>query len=404
VRLSTSLIYTQGYEAIARKQGELTRTQQQVASGTRIATPADDPIGAAQAISLTQSSNETQLLAGNVSQAMSILEGNDALLSQLTDLLSRVRTLAVNGGSAGLSASDRASIASDIAEEAQALMALGNTRSSDGKYVFSGLSTDVAAFADTPGGVVYNGDQGVHEIQVGASRFIPANLTGSAVFMQPHNGDGAVTMRAAAANVGLGVIASGSVVNPAAVNGHAYRLAFTVAAGVTTYDVLDTTTATTLSSGNAYVDGAAINVGGMQTSVRGAPANGDAFTMAPSGRQSLFTTLANLVSTLNTPASSAGVQAQVSNGIAAALQDLDQGLDSVLALRAGTGAQLRELDTLEASLSARDLAYQQSISKLRDLDYDKALSDFARQQLALQAAQQSFVKVSGLSLFDYLKF
>jgi flagellar hook-associated protein 3 FlgL len=40
---------------------------------------------------------------------------------------------------------------------------------------------------------------------------------------------------------------------------------------------------------------------------------------------------------------------------------------------------------------------------LSDLDYNKALSDFARQQVALQAAQQSFAKVSGLTLFDYLR-
>ena len=48
MRLSTSLIFTQGYDAIARQQGELFRTQQQVATGKRIVTPADDPIGAAR--------------------------------------------------------------------------------------------------------------------------------------------------------------------------------------------------------------------------------------------------------------------------------------------------------------------------------------------------------------------
>ena len=49
MRLSTSLIFTQGYDAIARQQGELFRTQQQVATGKRIVTPADDPVGAARA-------------------------------------------------------------------------------------------------------------------------------------------------------------------------------------------------------------------------------------------------------------------------------------------------------------------------------------------------------------------
>jgi len=42
------------------------------------------------------------------------------------------------------------------------------------------------------------------------------------------------------------------------------------------------------------------------------------------------------------------------------------------------------------------------VSKLTDLDYNKAISDLTFQQTALQAAQQSFAKVSGLSLFNFL--
>jgi flagellar hook-associated protein 3 FlgL len=42
------------------------------------------------------------------------------------------------------------------------------------------------------------------------------------------------------------------------------------------------------------------------------------------------------------------------------------------------------------------------MSRLTDLDYNKALSDFARQQLSLQAAQKSFASISSLSLFNFL--
>jgi flagellar hook-associated protein 3 FlgL len=137
--------------------------------------------------------------------------------------------------------------------------------------------------------------------------------------------------------------------------------------------------------------------------VKGAPATGDAFTLAPSKPQSLFTTLANLVSTLQTPAATPGASTQVANGVAAALQDIDQGVNNVLTLRAGAGAYMTELDALTSSLSSRTVQGQQTLSNLQDLDYNKALSDFARQQVALQAAQQSFTKVSGLSLFNYLQ-
>jgi len=45
---------------------------------------------------------------------------------------------------------------------------------------------------------------------------------------------------------------------------------------------------------------------------------------------------------------------------------------------------------------------QENRSTLEDLDYAEAVSRFERQLLALQASQQSFVKIEGLSLFNYL--
>jgi flagellar hook-associated protein 3 FlgL len=84
------------------------------------------------------------------------------------------------------------------------------------------------------------------------------------------------------------------------------------------------------------------------------------------------------------------------------LQNLDQAQETVLTARAGVGARERELDMLSSSQNDRSLQYQQTLSQLQDLDYYQALSSFAQQQLALQAAQDSFSKLSKLSLFDYL--
>jgi flagellar hook-associated protein 3 FlgL len=63
---------------------------------------------------------------------------------------------------------------------------------------------------------------------------------------------------------------------------------------------------------------------------------------------------------------------------------------------------MKELDNLDNFGSARDLNYSQELSAVQDVDYVKAISDFTQKQTTLQAAQQSFVKVTGLSLFNYL--
>jgi flagellar hook-associated protein 3 FlgL len=61
-----------------------------------------------------------------------------------------------------------------------------------------------------------------------------------------------------------------------------------------------------------------------------------------------------------------------------------------------------EIDSLSSVNEDLSLQYQQTLSQLQDLDYAKAISDLTRKQTDLQAAQQSFVRMSQLSLFNYL--
>ena len=66
------------------------------------------------------------------------------------------------------------------------------------------------------------------------------------------------------------------------------------------------------------------------------------------------------------------------------------------------GAQLAELDSLGDINSERAIAQSKTLSRIEDLDYTKATTDFAKQQMALEAAQKSFLSVAGLSLFNNL--
>ncbi|MBL0011010.1 MAG: hypothetical protein IPP22_08480 [Nitrosomonas sp.] len=61
-----------------------------------------------------------------------------------------------------------------------------------------------------------------------------------------------------------------------------------------------------------------------------------------------------------------------------------------------------EIDTLESVGSDQNIQFEDLLSQLQDVDMAKAISDFQRQQLYLQAAQQSYIKISGLSLFNYI--
>jgi len=402
MRISTSQIYTQGAEAIARAQSELFANQQRIAAGKRMLNPADDPVASAEAVVVGQSRARVERYAANIATASESLGINDSILGDVSDLLTDIRTLALNAGSGALSAADRAGIATELEGRLDQLVGLANSRGADGGFLFSGFAVATQPFALTGGSYAYHGDQGTRAIAVADGRELEVSLHGEALFNAIRTGNGTFRASAGAANTGTGTLDGGSVVDAALIDGHRYQISFLVVAGVTTYDVADLTTSTIVSGGNAYAPGSSITVAGMQVKIAGSPATGDAFTLEPAPRQSVFESVQNLIATLRAPSATPAERAKLANGLGTALQNLDQAQEAVLTARAGVGARMRELDSLSTGNDARLVQYESTLSRLSDLDYGKALSDFARQQLALEASQKSFLQVSGLSLFSYL--
>jgi flagellar hook-associated protein 3 FlgL len=187
-------------------------------------------------------------------------------------------------------------------------------------------------------------------------------------------------------------------------NGNQYQTTFTLAAGVTTYSIVDVTTppgtAVAGQTNVPYVSGQSINFNGIQFSVEGAPANGDVFNVTPGTNQSIFTTMSDLIATLNAPVVSGNTAYQ--QGLNYALTNLDQGLNNILKVRATLGGRMNEIDAMQATGDALGTQYKQTLSKLQDVDYLKAISDLTQQQTTLDAALKSFSLISKMSLFNYL--
>ncbi len=166
---------------------------------------------------------------------------------------------------------------------------------------------------------------------------------------------------------------------------------------------------------HAYTSGQPISLSGMSlyganatdfgasVTITGTPANGDSFSIAPSGNQSVFTTLSNLITSLesNATGTPAGA-AKFATDMGSALTNIDQASQNILTVRASVGSRLNEITALGSSNSTTNLQLSQTLSTLQDVDMAKAISDLTQQQTGLQAAQQSFAKVSQLSLFSYL--
>lgn len=448
MRISTSQIFSAGTQGIQRNQQGLFTLQNQLSTGRRVLTPADDPVAAAQALVVTQSKEVVAQYAENQDTARSQLGLVEGTLSALSDLVQNVRERVVQAGNTTLTGNDRAYIATELEARFAELLGLANTVDGAGMFLFSGYqgmtrpfaidTAQPASYPATVSPVGYAGDDGERLLQVGASRQMAMNLSGNDVFMGIRSGNGTFV-----AGVG-GVSSAGVPAVPATINqGSAtidagslrdqqkwqaaladypsggFRIEFSVSAGVTTYQIYDGANNALLAPPAApYTPGQVIRLQQTQTSpplatqpadlgvevvIQGQPANGDSFTVAPSSDQSLFQTVQNLIGVLRTPVgSTAFTNTELSNRLGAELTNLDRALDTISANRADVGTRLKELDSLSSIAEDLDLQYATTLSDLQDLDYAAAISDFTKKQLQLEAAQKSFAQISQLSLFNFL--
>jgi flagellar hook-associated protein 3 FlgL len=431
MRISTNMLYDSGVAGIQQREQQQLKLQQQISSGSRIVSPSDDPVAAAAALDVKQSIALNTQLHANGDSVKSQLGLEDNALSDLTTLLQDVKTLAVNAGNPALSNADRSSLATELDGRYQELIGIANRDDGNGNYLFSGYQGATKPFVEvSAGNVTYNGDAGQRLTQIGTNRTIATNDSGDSVFRSIRTGNGTFTASAANGNTGGGVIDAGVVSDPSkwnvAGNARNFSIKFDVTGGVTTYDIVDNVNNVSLLTGAApaagpylrtFVPGGAISLAtqappdtnatpfdyGAAVSVSGAPNSGDSFNIHASTRQDMFATLHNLVTTLQTGASAtAASTAAYQGGVNAALSNIDNALNNVLTVRASVGARLKEVDNAQSSSENVSLQYTKTLSDLQDLDYTKAISDLSQQQVTLQAAQQSFLRITKLNLFEML--
>lgn len=116
----------------------------------------------------------------------------------------------------------------------------------------------------------------------------------------------------------------------------------------------------------------------------------------------VFNNLQDIIALLKTPITDSTTQATFSTGLATSIDNMQDSLNRVLNTRSEIGSSLNLVETLNTTGDSLDLQYDESISKLQDLDYAQALSDISKKTTILQAAQKAFVATSNISLFSLI--
>jgi flagellar hook-associated protein 3 FlgL len=497
MRISTSQIFDQNLTAMLNQQTDLSKTQLQVSTGKKILNPSDDPAASVEMLNLQREFSLSEQYIANATKAENKQVIEEGVLESATSMLQRIRELAVQGLNASNTQSDKQAIAAEINQLNEQLLALANTRDSNGDYLFSGFESNTQPYQTILGN--YQGDEGQRNIKIGAGVLIESNDPGNHVFEVPFISTTTSTTLAPVLTTDVTNTGSGAIsVDSFSGGTSTFSIDITYNQGSGQYEVTDGVTTVpvpyvspgddpttidlstldssfppatitlsgapddtdtfTLSNGVGtgqltvtditgvaetfgeitftfneaqvgppavaanyvisdtngnsetidYVDGMTVNLSSLNTNfpqleieLSGTPADGDVMTIeknVTNNSQTIFKTIHDFANALI--ADETDANDSPNNGDF--LTNLSTALTNIIDVRAQVGGRLNSIEQQNQINEGLSYNMEKTLSELQDLDYAEAISRLTLQMTGMQAAQQSFVKVQGLSLFNYL--
>ncbi len=409
MRISSNLLFQTGLNSITAQQSDLLHLYEQIGSGKRMVTPADDPLAAAQAVNISQSQSLNTRFAANRAVANTNLATEENALSSMTLLMQDIKTQLISAGNGTMSDVDRATLSNVLMNARDSMLGLANTTDGSGQYLFSGAQGGTTPYQLEGGKIVYKGDTTQRKIQADQTRQIAGSDVGSDIFDRAAPGTTNYLTRADGANTGTGIIGTPVITDQGGSNiGNTFTIRFTSdnTYNVHVSDPFGTPVSTLI--GETYDSNSTTSIslpGGVQVNISGTPEPGDRFKVESASASNtdldIFATLDGIIKSLAEPtAASPQAQAAFQNNLATAMQRLDVNYNNVLTVRASVGARMNELDAISATGSARSLSYSSQLSKLEDVDYYTATTQLQLRSTALEAASLAFKKIQGLGLFN----
>jgi flagellar hook-associated protein 3 FlgL len=130
--------------------------------------------------------------------------------------------------------------------------------------------------------------------------------------------------------------------------------------------------------------------------------SGDSFFVDSTNKQGILTTLSRFSMAMREVENTSESKAQLTKVLNNVLKNLDNAISSIASVQGDVGARLNTLDASRDLNLDIEVYSKKVLSEIESLDYAEASTRLSMQSLVLSATQQSFVKISQLSLFSYL--
>ena len=178
IRMSTMQMYSTGMNGMLQSSSRLNTVNNQMATGKRVLTPADDPVAAAQTLNTKTRMAVVQQYNRNVDFADKNLSLTESVLDQTESSLIKLKELAIQLGSDQWSEDQIKASGIEVKEMLKHLQGMLNTRNESGEYIFAGSQAENKAY----NGNTFVGDAIEREAQVSDDTFIKMLTSGARAF------------------------------------------------------------------------------------------------------------------------------------------------------------------------------------------------------------------------------
>lgn len=445
MQVSTSYLFDRASKQMVNIQNDLAKSQQEIAAQKQVLSPSDAPNQAATITRLKSVTARQDTYTNALSQLQIRLDAESSNLSNASEVLVRIKELAIQANNGSQGTVSRKAIATEMKGLRDQLLSVANSTDASGNFIFSGSKVNTKAFTeDAAGKVEYTGDQTRMNVAVGEQRTLPLNRPGTNAFVRVvrypiEKVDAQLTTVAlpsantsptASVKIGKGQLPSDGPI--------------TIMGGITIPYVAATTTIPT-SPGTTTPTGLAAAILKKFTE---SPASAEVsafkaaknistvaldstdstkivFTFAPktppttpatyySAEPGLEAALAintkNVVSKVGSGVGFftaiddliTGVEVGDGKVMQDGLTEMDALHSGVVMAQADVGTDMKVVEQQGAVVDDTKLSLSVALSKVDDLDMTTAVTHMQKLMLSLEAAQSTFAKTSQMSLFKFL--
>ena len=402
MKISNSFLFDQAIKNIQISQSDVAKSRERIASGKSLVRPSDDTSKLRSIEILKSQQRKIESFDQTINFLTDRYKLEESVLGSASDILIRLKELAIQASNDALSITDRDIIGVEVESLRDELIAIANTRDVEGNFIFAGSKTENQPYVldqDT-GSVSYEGDNRRLFAAVSETRNIQSNTDGSEIFrgvdrekrtfeLEGIDSAGTFNFR-----VGKSVIEI-EIESPLTEEGIARSVESALARSeissevdVELVDGIPNLLVTLTGLESLALDGIEVTQGD-------ASSNPLDVTETSSERVGIafFEMIGDFLTALKN---------DDRGDIARSVSELTSAQENMAISLGSIGAKLNNLERQGDINADYRFRLDQLLSGEEDLDYAKAVTQFNAEMVRLEATQASFAKVAQLSLFQFI--